>query len=84
MRTRITPLTAALLLTSASIAWAQGTAKPATTSTPAATTKLAGAYIDFGFRGTSVSGDEARYERYRDLRTGAYSKPLTMSCVLTG
>ena len=27
--------------------------------------------IDFGFRGSAVDGDEARYERYRDLRDGA-------------
>ena len=27
--------------------------------------------VDVGLRGTTVDGDEARYERYRDLRTGA-------------
>lgn len=28
-------------------------------------------WVDLGFRGSSVSGDEARFERYRDLRNGA-------------
>src|SRR5262245_42507291 len=30
--------------------------------------------IDLGFRGTSTSGDAAEYERYRDLRTGSWSR----------
>ena len=30
--------------------------------------------IDFGARGTSTEGDAARYERYRDLRSGAFSR----------
>jgi len=30
--------------------------------------------IDLGFRGTATSGDAARYERYRDLRSGAWSR----------
>ena len=29
--------------------------------------------IDFGFRGTDTDVDDARYERYRDLRNGAAS-----------
>lgn len=32
--------------------------------------------IDFGFRGTSTTGDEARYERYRDLRDGTWTQFL--------
>jgi hypothetical protein len=32
--------------------------------------------IDFGFRGTETDVDEARYERYRDLRNGAASRFL--------
>jgi MtrB/PioB family decaheme-associated outer membrane protein len=31
-----------------------------------------GGWIDFGVRGTSVRGDPSRYERYRDLGSGAY------------
>jgi hypothetical protein len=73
--TRFTAITAALLLASASVAWAQGVAQvPIQTPLPQAiiTADQLG-WIDFGFRGTSVTGDEARYERYRDLRDGAYS-----------
>src|SRR5215468_1749876 len=32
--------------------------------------------IDLGFRGTSTSGNAAAYERYRDLRTGSWSRLL--------
>ena len=32
--------------------------------------------IDLGFRGTTTSGDAARYERYRDLSTNAWSRLL--------
>src|SRR5712671_6818702 len=30
--------------------------------------------IDFGFRAGAVDGDVARYERFRDLRNGAFSR----------
>jgi MtrB/PioB family decaheme-associated outer membrane protein len=30
--------------------------------------------IDLGFRGTTTSGDAAEYERYRDLRSGSWSR----------
>ena len=30
--------------------------------------------IDLGFRGTTTTGDVARYERYRDLRSGSWSR----------
>jgi len=32
--------------------------------------------IDFGTRLTSADGDEARYERYRDLRSGVFSRVI--------
>jgi MtrB/PioB family decaheme-associated outer membrane protein len=32
--------------------------------------------VDFGFRGTGTDVDEAQYERYRDLRSGAASRFL--------
>ena len=35
--------------------------------------------IDFGFLGTTVNGDGARYERYRDLRTGPYFGQLKVN-----
>src|SRR3954471_12818721 len=72
MRTRTMILIgAALLVTSARYAQAQDT-KPAPAQTKTATTSFTPnlGLIDFGYRGTSFSGDEARYNRYRDLRDG--------------
>jgi MtrB/PioB family decaheme-associated outer membrane protein len=63
MRNRLMIGTAALLLASATVALAQS--KPQEqTSTPSSGS------VDIGGRFTSTSGDEARYERYRDLRGG--------------
>lgn len=76
MRNRSIITTAALLLASAITAAAQTTVPPG--STPAAsslTTKWLGS-IDFGVRGTDTSGDEARYERYRDTRNGGFTRLL--------
>ena len=61
MRNRLMIGTAALLLASATFAGAQD--KPQQATTPSNGT------IDIGGRFTDVDGDEARYERYRDLRT---------------
>jgi hypothetical protein len=64
MRTRLMIGTAALVLASATFAWAQD--KPQeTTAAPS------NGVIDIGGRATSTTGDQARYERYRDLRNGA-------------
>ena len=65
MRNRLMTVTAALLLASATVATAQDKKAAATEE------KTSIGYVDLGFRGTSSSGDFARYERYRDLRTGA-------------
>ena len=62
MRNRLMIGTAALLLASATLAGAQD--KPQQTTTPSNGT------IDIGGRFTDVDGDEARYERYRDLQNG--------------
>ena len=62
MRNRLMIGTAALLLASATLAAAQD--KPQQATTPSNGT------IDIGGRFTSTDGDEARYERYRDLRDG--------------
>ena len=72
MRNRLTIVTAALLLASASVAMAQTEQAPAPAAAQAATasTPTLGT-IDFGFRGSSTTGDRARYERFRDLRNGA-------------
>jgi MtrB/PioB family decaheme-associated outer membrane protein len=75
MRNRLMMIgTAALLLASAALAGAQD--KPQEGATPSSGT------IDIGGRFTSTDGDEARYERYRDLRDGVnanfqYSKEAT-------
>jgi MtrB/PioB family decaheme-associated outer membrane protein len=60
--------TAALLLASASVVWAQTPAPAGNATTPAT------GMIDIGLRAGSTSGDEARFERYRDLKDGAYSR----------
>ena len=66
MRTRVTIAAAALLLASATYAQAQGADQAAPAPTMGS--------IDFGARATSTTGDAARYERYRDLQSGVYSK----------
>ena len=66
MRTRVTIAAAALLLASATYAQAQGADQAAPAPTMGS--------IDFGARITSTTGDAARYERYRDLQSGVYSK----------
>src|SRR5512134_1896083 len=58
MRNRQMIGAAALLLASATVAGAQSQPQQ-------------GGTIDVGGRFTSTTGDEARYERYRDLRDGA-------------
>ena len=70
MRNRVLTVTAALLLASAIHAMAQTKPAEATSGTgPGGITGTA----DVGFRVTGTEGDEARYERYRDLRDGLYT-----------
>jgi hypothetical protein len=69
MRNRLMIGTAALLLASATFAWAQSTPQEQTT-TPS------NGSVDVGGRFTSTSGDAARYERYRDLRSGVNANLL--------
>ncbi len=78
MRNRVITATAALLLASAAFVSAQGPQQtPAQPQAPASTPAATGLnMIDFGYRGTTTSGDEARYERYRDTRNGAYTNIL--------
>ena len=82
MRTRTMSLIGALLLVFAGVARAQQeqasapasqtpAAAQASVPTPTTITPMPGT-IDFGFRGDSVTGDPARYQRFRDLREGAY------------
>src|SRR4051812_40941182 len=73
MRTRMMILTGALLVTSAIYAQAQDT-KPTPAQPKQAVSTFTPQFgnIDFGYRGSSFTGDEARYNRYRDLRDGGY------------
>ena len=68
MRKKLTIVTTALLLASGGLATAQQ--EPAS---PAAATPWTGS-IDFGARASSVDGDKARFERFRDLRNGGVSR----------
>jgi MtrB/PioB family decaheme-associated outer membrane protein len=88
MRTRTLTLIGALLLVFAGAAQAQqeptaATAQPAPAATAAApastsfTPKLG--QVDFGFRGDNISGDAARYQRFRDLRQGGYVDRFRLS-----
>jgi MtrB/PioB family decaheme-associated outer membrane protein len=78
MRTRMMILTGALLLVFSGAARAQQeqataastTQTVAAPDTPTLTPKLG--QVDFGFRGDDVTGDAARYQRFRDLRQGGY------------
>jgi MtrB/PioB family decaheme-associated outer membrane protein len=47
----------------------QATAQPASEATAPG---LSMGYVDFGIRGTSITGDTARYNRYRDLGDGLF------------
>lgn len=67
MGNRLTIATAGLVLATAAVAMAQ---QPAA---PVPSTGWVGS-IDFGGRVNSVDGDQARYERYRDLRDGASTR----------
>ena len=75
MRNRLIIGAAALVLASASLARAQQpqTSPSQTQATDTDTAPSLGS-VDFGFRGSSIDGDEARYQRYRDLRDGAFSQ----------
>lgn len=70
MRTRTVILTGALLLASSGLALAQQQTQP-TSQAPSAFAPKFGQF-DFGFRGDDLSGDEARYNRFRDFRGGAF------------
>src|SRR5437870_318125 len=75
MRNRLTMTIGALSLAFAAAASAQvPPPSVAPTVAPAPTVGVFSGTIDFGFRGDDSSGDTARYERYRDLRGGAFSQ----------
>ncbi|MGE3512391.1 MAG: hypothetical protein AB7N65_26295, partial [Vicinamibacterales bacterium] len=69
MRIRLTVTTGALVLACANASFAQGVSAPSGPTLFG----LKGT-IDFGLRGTGRDGDDARFERYRDLRSGVFSR----------
>lgn len=71
MRTRVMTVMAALLLASVPAANAQTPISPSVDLLKPANPSLYG-QIDFGGRITSTTGDEARYQRYRDARDGVF------------
>ncbi len=73
MRNRFTIAAAALVLTSASTAYAQQKPLPQQEQHSGQTVSgtTTGGTVEIGGRFSSTDGDEARYERYRDLRNGA-------------
>ncbi|MBI2828274.1 MAG: MtrB/PioB family outer membrane beta-barrel protein [Acidobacteria bacterium] len=71
MRADVLTATVVLLLASGSAASAQ-TQSPASLATLHPTNPAVFGQIDFGGRFTTVTGDRARYQRYRDLREGVF------------
>jgi hypothetical protein len=77
MRTRIV-LIGALLLVPAGLTQAQAQQQPTNgasaqmTATPASSFQPTLGRVDFGFRADDLSGDQARYNKYRDFRQGGY------------
>lgn len=75
MRHTITLVSAALVLGFSPLARGQGQQAPPQSTAPAASAPTPAlpvqGTLDVGLRATTTDGDEARYERYRDLRTGA-------------
>ncbi len=72
MRNRLLIVTAALLLASATYTRAQP--PPTQPAAAPAAEQLPTGLLDLGFRGTDTTGDLARYERYQDLQSGAFSQ----------
>lgn len=72
MRTQITMLIGALLVASTTVQAQSTTPTPAPApSASAATTPKFGS-IDFGYRAEDLTGDQARFNRLRDVRDGGY------------
>src|SRR5215212_4614553 len=69
-----TLIVAAALLLASRTGLAQTPAPPASLPSVPGPTAPSFGTVDFGVRGTGTDQDTARYERYRDLRTGAASR----------
>lgn len=70
MRIRVLSLTVALVLASSTVQAQYGMSPSQAILQP--TNPAIFGQIDFGGRASSVDGDEARYQRYRDLRDGVF------------
>lgn len=71
MRIRLV-VSVALLLVLPAMAAGQSYIQPPTAFVPA----FRDGWVDFGVRGTDLSGDAARYQRFRDLGDGAFLEAL--------
>jgi MtrB/PioB family decaheme-associated outer membrane protein len=82
MRNRIISLTGGVVLALSATSYAQATlptpTDPRDQAASSFTGRLFGA-VDFGGRFTSVAGDPARYERYRDLRDGPFAQNILLT-----
>ena len=82
MRIGITALVGALVVGFATTTSAQATLPKPTDprdQTAAAFTGRLFGNVDFGGRFTSIDGDPARYERYRDLRDGPFAENFSFA-----
>ena len=71
---RLLSLTGFMLIAVAGTAGAQ---TPVTAPDTPAPTRAGRGFIDFGARGTTSTGDAARYERYRDMSDGMFVETAT-------
>ena len=71
---RLLPYTWFILIAVAGTARAQ---TPVTAPDTPAPTRAGRGFIDFGARGTTSTGDAARYERYRDMSDGMFVETAT-------
>lgn len=82
MRNRLIALASALVVGVSATSYAQATlpvpTEPRDLAASAFNGRLFGS-VDFGGRFTSIDGDNARYERYRDLRDGPFAKNVSFS-----
>lgn len=80
MRNTLIAMTGALVVACSTTAFAQATLPKPIDPRDQAASSFSGRLfgnVDFGGRFTSVDGDPARYERYRDLRDGPFAKNLS-------
>jgi MtrB/PioB family decaheme-associated outer membrane protein len=82
MRNRMLLLAGALVAAFSTTSYAQATLPQPTEPRELAAASFSGRLygnVDFGGRFTSVDGDPARYERYRDLRDGPFAQNFSLS-----